>query len=150
MEMNMLIYDESSPTCLRNSVTRQGKAVEGAVAGSRGTHGYMITIERKVCTVAQVVWELNGNPPLEHGEMIGFKDKNPYNTKISNLFLQTHERKTRHSIRENSTGYKGVSKKGSRFVATIKVKGKSVYLGTHDTPQLAHQAYLNAVKVIEQ
>lgn len=44
----------------------------------------------------------------------------------------------------NTTGYLGVSRRGSKFQATIKVSGVKKHLGYFDTPELAHGAYLTA------
>lgn len=46
----------------------------------------------------------------------------------------------------NSTGFLGVSlsKKTNKFVAFIGKNGEKKYLGQFDTPELAHEAYLQA------
>ena len=45
----------------------------------------------------------------------------------------------------NTTGYRGVYKKGERFVAQIAVNKKETHLGTFDTPKEAAVAYDRAV-----
>lgn len=44
----------------------------------------------------------------------------------------------------NRTGLLGVSRRNRRFQASIKVDGPRIYLGTFDTPEQAHEAYLAA------
>lgn len=39
----------------------------------------------------------------------------------------------------------GVTKRGKRFRADIRINNKLIYLGTFDTQEEAHQAYLNAI-----
>lgn len=132
-------YDPSSPSYL----TRGGKQ-----AGTRIHAGYNVTLDYQVYPASQIVWALHhGNMPV--GTVLGFKDKDPFNLNISNLFIQSNSRKTRYAApRANKTGFRGVSKKGSRFVATVKHNGKSTYLGTYDTPEDASIAYLSAIKII--
>lgn len=53
----------------------------------------------------------------------------------------------RGARRNNSTGYKGVVPQPSgRFVASFWRRGMHVHIGTFDTPELAHAAYLAAVE----
>ena len=41
----------------------------------------------------------------------------------------------------NTSGFKGVSRRGSKWVAYVKVKGRQTHLGYFDTPQQAALAY---------
>lgn len=47
----------------------------------------------------------------------------------------------RHLRKGNTTGYKGVYKKGDKWVAAIFLDGKSVHLGMHATAEEAARAY---------
>lgn len=44
----------------------------------------------------------------------------------------------------NKTGLRGVQRRGERWVANVYIDGQRRYLGTFDTPEQAHQAYLAA------
>jgi hypothetical protein len=67
--------------------------------------------------------------------------------RFNNLREATHEKNSQsQQARENSTGFPGVSKNGSKFQAQIRVSGKRYHLGTFPTPELAHAAYLAAAK----
>lgn len=46
--------------------------------------------------------------------------------------------------RGNKSGFLGVSPNRSRWSASIMVLGRKLHLGTFDTPELAHAAYLEA------
>lgn len=137
---NHYTYDPSSPSYL----TRKGKT-----AGTRIHAGYNVTFNREVYPASQIVWALHyGHMPV--GTVTGFRDKDPFNLSIGNLFIQSNSTKTRYAApRPNKTGYRGVSVKGKRFVAIAKHNGKSTYLGTYDTPELASIAYLSAIKLIK-
>lgn len=53
----------------------------------------------------------------------------------------------RRISKNNTSGYKGVSKTGSNsWKAMITNRGRHIYLGTHKTPELAYEAYCNASK----
>lgn len=65
-----------------------------------------------------------------------------------NLRIATHQQNhfniSKH--RDNSTGFKGVSREKRRFAARIKVAGKQLYLGARDTPQEAAVLYQQAAE----
>lgn len=48
----------------------------------------------------------------------------------------------------NSTGLLGVSRKGKKFKAVIGLNYKYTHLGTFDTPEKAHEKYLEAKRVM--
>lgn len=67
-----------------------------------------------------------------------------------NLRLATaHQNQcNRGKQKNNSTGYKGVSKTpAGRWEARIQVHKKLLHLGTYDTPELAHEVYCQAAEV---
>ena len=43
---------------------------------------------------------------------------------------------------DNKTGFLGVYPYGSSWRACIRLNGKTIYLGTFDTPEIAHAAYI--------
>jgi group I intron endonuclease len=45
---------------------------------------------------------------------------------------------------KNKLGYSGVYKRGNRYRAKLNTNGKTIHLGTFNTPEEAHQAYLKA------
>ena len=54
-------------------------------------------------------------------------------------------KKKRKLVSNNTTGYRGVAKRGERFRAQIRINKKDKYLGTYDTPKEAAVAFDRAV-----
>ena len=73
-------------------------------------------------------------------------DTDPSNDRWSNLRLATHRQNMNNKRRrcDNKSGFKGVWKKGGRYVSQIKAGGITYHLGTYDTPEEAHAAYCEA------
>jgi hypothetical protein len=55
------------------------------------------------------------------------------------------KKKKRKLQSTNTTGYRGVYKRGERFEAQIRINKKDKYLGTYDTPKEAAVAFDRAV-----
>ncbi len=70
---------------------------------------------------------------------IDHKDQNKANNRIWNLRLCSDTQN-----RANILGMKGWCKANGRFKARLITQGKAVYLGTYDTAEEAHAAYLEA------
>lgn len=52
--------------------------------------------------------------------------------------------------RRNSSGFLGVSHMKGRWRATLSIAGKQVWLGLYDTPEQAHQAYLDGKRRLHE
>ena len=79
-------------------------------------------------------------------------DCNPANNKITNLREATpveNSMNKRSPRKDNKSGFLGVNynKDRNRFEAYICVYGKRIGLGRFDTPEEAHQAYLEAKRM---
>jgi hypothetical protein len=84
--------------------------------------------------------------------MIDHKDGNKANNAIDNLRdvpNRTNTENRRHANRNNTTGFLGVRlhKATGKYEARIGVNGSLLYLGLHETPELAHSAYVAAKRL---
>lgn len=72
-------------------------------------------------------------------------DRNPLNNQRENLRLVTHPINRQNTSKQsnNTTGFKGVmvDRRSGKWFARIKAFGTTHYLGVHETPELAAQAY---------
>jgi hypothetical protein len=83
-------------------------------------------------------------PKLE----IDHQDVNSLNDRWENLREATgnQNRSNTKARKDTRFGLKGVYLNGNRCSAQITVGGKRMYLGSFDTPEAAHEAYVNAAK----
>ena len=108
-----------------------------------------------------VVKGKRGKPILMHREIMGMLSDDEYqvdhvkpeltlDNRHRNLRIATpsQNRQNTHKRRDNTSGYKGVSRasRSMRWRASIQVGGVAYDLGVHDTPELAHQAYCEAAR----
>jgi len=93
------------------------------------------------------------SPQLVRGAIVDHKDNDPLNNTRINLRIATKSENRRNGKQnsDNQTGFKGVSRTSARngvwdgrYRACITVGGKSVHLGTFDTPQEAYESYCKA------
>jgi hypothetical protein len=140
----LLSYDQQSGNLYWTD--KQRIALRGKVAGSIDAYGYLqLSVKGKRYKAHRVAWLLTyGSWP--NGE-IDHIDGDKLNNRIINLrdvSSQVNAWNRKLAQRNNSTGYRGVTKHRNKFMADIKVYGKKIYLGLFETPELAHQAYLQA------
>lgn len=57
---------------------------------------------------------------------------------------KTNMQNIRAANRRNASGFLGVMPSLSKWQAQINIDGKQTYLGSFDTPELAHEAYVSA------
>lgn len=131
----------------RNS---KGPIKAGQIAGSLKKDGYRgIQFRGREWGAHRLAWAyVHGQLPqgqLDHANLN--KDDN----RIANLRLSDQEKQqgnTALSVR-NKSGFKGVSwnRFRNKWRAEIRIGGKSVYLGNHDTAEAASAAYQRAAKL---
>ena len=119
---------------------------KGWFSGTDLGNGYLvIKINNKVVRTHRLAWYLmNGAWPKQQIDHI---DGNNSNNKLSNLrdVSPAENSQNRRKVRPDSkTGVLGVSYRRERYVANIKINGERKCLGTFDTPEQSHQAYLEA------
>lgn len=85
---------------------------------------------------------------LNSKEYVDHIDNDALNNRRENLRLCTNKENIRNGgMRKNNTsGYKGVSRKGAKWEACICVDRKTIHLGSYETPEQAHRVYCEAAK----
>jgi hypothetical protein len=151
------IFVESEPGILywRNDrIVKKGKmitAFANTVAGylHKRDNRWQIHYNNKVYTRSRIIWMMH-NGPISKGLEIDHIDRNPLNDNITNLRLATKSENNwnKPKPKNNTSGLKGVCKykPTNKWMAYIKVFGKSKTLGYFTTKEEAHAAYVNAAK----
>jgi|SRR5882762_6317287 len=134
-ERLLMLVSYDPLTVLFTNMVRRSMSPAGTVLRPRNR--IAISIEGRHYQPAHLVWF------FVHGKwpdlLIDHIDTNPENNRIENA----HNRKV---SKKNKSGFKGVNKatEANRWQATIKAKGKKIYLGIFHTPEEAHAAYVEA------
>ena len=122
----------------------------GRMAGClhRTLGSVQLQVGGKLYYAHRIAWlYMTGSWPKEHIDHI---DGNPGNNAWKNLREATNGENMQNQRRcrkdNKSSGLLGVtwSKPAGRWAAQIQINGARKYLGLHDTPELAHAAYLEA------
>ena len=122
----------------------------GKLAGSKQVYKHIsywrIEINRKIYRAHRLAWlYMTGEWPSQEIDHI---DGNGLNNRFSNLRLASHSQNICNSRvrRDNKLGIRGVSRRGNRFRARIRISGKRIDLGYFDTPEEASVAYQKAAQ----
>lgn len=125
----------------------------GQIAGSKDFEGYIvIKVNQKIYRAHRLAWAfVTGKPPSDEIDHI---DGNPSNNVWKNLREATSAENLRNRgmHRRNKSGFKGATlirdpNRKKKYRASIRVDGKSIFLGNYMTAQEAHQAYCEAAKI---
>lgn len=111
--------------------------------------GYVeITLDYKPFLAHRLaVFFINGEWPEE---TVDHKNHIRHDNRWVNLRIATYTENNQNSKlpSNNSTGFKGVSKRNGYFRATIRNKGKQEHIGVYKTPELAYIEYCKRAKEI--
>ncbi|MFA5951519.1 MAG: HNH endonuclease [Hyphomicrobium sp.] len=119
----------------------------GDVAGSRNALGYVIIgLWRKKYLAHRLAWlHVYGRWPVG---LLDHRDRNQSNNRFANLreALPTESNANRNCRADSTIGLKGVSPNGSGFCARLMKDGERLYLGQFDTPEAAHDVYMQTLE----
>lgn len=140
--------DSTSPSGLRNA-RKIYRAEKDEVTGTpQGVGYYTVKIRGTHYLTHRIVHALRTGCD-QPDKQIDHIDRNRGNNHPFNLRWVTANENQRNKHCYNKNDLKGVRQRGSRWEAFITVNSKQAYLGMHDTPEQAHQAYLNAVQTYQ-
>ena len=119
----------------------------GKPAGLINHNGYwLVAIDDRKYLAHRAIWKMTTGkePPL----IIDHKDGNPANNRWSNLRAATalEQQWNRRLGKTNSSGFKGVCRHRSKWIAQIRVNGANRYRGVYETPEQAAAAYEAAAR----
>lgn len=85
---------------------------------------------------------------VSSGQEIDHINRDKLDNRKSNLRICTRAENNRNrgTFSNNKTGLKGAYKRRNKYQSIIRHNGKTFYLGTFDTAELAHKAYINKAK----
>lgn len=143
--------DPTSPSGLRNKITRNPRALKDQVSGcSNGKGYYQVAIKGLFYSSHRLVWYLEtfldpGNDYIDHC------DQNCSNNSIENLRLATKANNgwNRLAPKNNKSGYKNIfwRKDIKKWSVKITAQGNAYNLGCYESIEEAIKVYNQAAKV---
>ena len=130
----------------------KGRKKAGMPAGSLRRDGYVYAMfDGRRAMAHQFAWlYVTGEWPTQE---IDHMDGNKANNAFANLRQVSRRANTenkRTAKRTSTTGLLGVVRHRDKFVAKIVHAGKRTHLGVFETPEAAHEAYVQAKRRLHQ
>ena len=127
--------------------------VAGKPAGTfKGSNGYRsITLLGRRLLAHRIAWFIYYGCWPRRGLEVDHINGDPLDNRICNLRLASHRENMANQRAQSKKKYsalKGVTycKREGRWSAVLTSNGKRVWLGRHDTPEQAHEAYTAAAE----
>lgn len=146
----LLDYDPETGVLTWRTRT-SNRVVKGAPAGWNACGYVHVGVEGRNYLAHRLIWlHVYGSWP-KHG--VDHIDGNRSNNRLSNLRdipQATNTENRRTSKPGNKAGRLGVAPSRKRWSAQIHLRGKKHHLGIFDTPEQAHQVYLEAKRRLHE
>ena len=143
---NQLSYDEQTGI-FKWKVPKRGLHI-GDIAGSKRQHGYIaIRINKQLVYAHRLAWlYIYGTWPTGEVDHIDGNRLNNSKTNLRDVKPIVNKQNIRSARSDNVCGLLGVflDKRSGKYVSKLQTNGKQEWLGLFETPEKAHQAYLNA------
>lgn len=142
---NLLDYDQH--TGLFTWKVSAGTAKAGSVAGTPHERGYIqVGVRGKRYFAHRLAWLMTH--AVWPSDQLDHINGDPSDNRLVNLReCNTAENQQNQGLhRDNTSGFTGVTWHASRgrWQAQIKAHGRNLYLGLHESPEQAYEAYLAA------
>lgn len=144
-------YDPATGVFTR--LVSSGKSRAGSVANRPNQDGYEVVSLFGLPVLAhRLAWLLaTGKWPVYAIDHIDGNRANNVWSNLREVAAVVNSQNQRQAHADSFVGLLGVSRHGkSGFQARIQVHGKTRFLGTHKTPQAAHEAYLEAKRALHE
>jgi hypothetical protein len=141
----VLDYDTETGV-FRWKIANSKRTRVGSIAGCVRPDGYCgIRVDSSRYYAHRLAWLfVFGEYPVAHIDHI---DGDPSNNRLCNLRdvrQALNIQNQRQADRDSKSGILGVVRRGNRYCSSIGTNGRTTYLGTFATAELAHQAYVDA------
>lgn len=125
------------------------RKIAGSIAGTDDRDGYRtIKVDGKQYRSHRLVWfYVCGVWPSKQIDHINRARNDNRIDNLRDVTSSENKQNRIHSYCGSKTGFLGVTDRGVKFEAQIRVDGKDHYLGRYDTISEAHDAYLSAKKI---
>ena len=148
---SILAYDADTGVFTR--LVQTGSSVKvGDVAGGKRPDGYIeISVLNRTYRAHRLAWlYVHGTWPVGHIDHLdGCRDNNTLRN-LRDVTRSVNNQNQRLAHSDNTSGFLGATRHGNRWRSQIMVGGKRRGLGSHDTPELAHAAYIDAKRRLHE
>lgn len=127
-------------------VTVNSQAKAGDIATCRSRYGYTVfRVDGRLYRANRMAHlYMTGELPRHQVDHINGMRSDDRWVNLRDVMPQKNAQNSRVARPGNKSGLLGVSPNRNRFSASIVVSGKKTHLGTFDTAEIAHEAYVSA------